>query len=270
MRQFLLSALILASTAAAVGAADLDDTRDNFETAVRTYVGGKSKGGYWVSHMHGKVIKLALTGIERDTVRRASGRWRGLVDFEDTASKKKFSADVIADLSTDLYDVKSFHWLSARELAEARPAALASAKVATQARTPGPAGLLPELTMHTLAGKEAFLPECAKAKCLTVVLAPWCPHCRKSTDVLIALQDYLPAHDVDMRVIVAADSNMKVREYAKKFGPETIVDAGSKFKVGGFPDYIVSTEGGAILSEGGNGPEDEKDPATFASAIGLP
>jgi hypothetical protein len=90
------------------------------------------------------------------------------------------------------------------------------------------------------------------------------------TEVLVALQDYLPAHDVDMRVIVVADSDMKVRDYAKKFGPETIIDAGSKFRVGGFPDYIVSTEGGAILSQGGNAPEDEKDPAAFASAISQP
>jgi len=270
MRQLLL-ALLVAAAAPSARATPLEDTQENFETAVRTYVGTKSQGGYYISHLHGKILKLQMTGIEADTVHRSSGgRWRGLVDFSDAQSKKKFFADVTADLSTDLWDVKEFHWLSGREAKDARAVAIEGAKTSGRPRVPGPAGLLPELTLPALDGKEAFLPDCAKAKCLTVVVAPWCPHCRTSTGVLVALEDYLPAHDVGMRVIVSASDEDKVHDYAKLFGPHTLVDPGAAFRVPGFPCYIISTKDGAILKQDGSAPENEKDPALFASALGLP
>jgi thiol-disulfide isomerase/thioredoxin len=269
--RYLLMAALLAAFAVAARAAELEDAQDNFETVVRTYVGTKSTGDYWISHLKGKVLKLQLTGIERTTIHRSTGgRWRGIADFQDALTKKKFSADITADFSTDLWDVKEFRWLSRRELADERIVAVEAAKTKSGPRKPGPQGLLPELSLPSLDGKEAFLPECAKSKCLTVVVAPWCPHCRKTTQVLNLLRDYLPAHDVGMRVIVAADSEEKVRDYAKSFGPGALLDPGSSFRVPGFPCYIVSTEGGAILTKDGGAPEDEKDPALFASALGLP
>ncbi|HXS99307.1 MAG TPA: redoxin family protein [Elusimicrobiota bacterium] len=270
MRHFLL-AFLLAAPLSAARATSLEDAQDNFETAVRTYVGTKSKGGYWISHLHGKVLRLAMTGIESDTVHRsAGGRWRGIVDFQDAGTKRKFSADVSADLSTDLWDVKEFHWLSAKELADARLVAMEGAKASGKPRVPGPGGLLPEVTLPALDGKEAFLPDCTQSKCLTVVVAPWCPHCRAETGVLNALQDYLPAHDVGMRVIVAAADEDKVNDFAKSFGPHTLVDPSSQFHVPGFPCFIISEPGGAIQKQTGSSPEGETDPALFASALGLP
>jgi hypothetical protein len=278
MRGLLLTALLLSSAA---GASELEDAQDNLETVARNYVAQKSTGDYWVfRRAHGKTLKLTFTKIERVTVHRAGGGlWRGVADFRDAKTKQAYYAEVTADFSSSSWEVKKLRWLTKRELADARvpedddsPAAssTAASAPAKAARVPGPQGLLPEVTLTSVSGGDTFLPDCPKAKCLTVVVAPWCPHCRNSTDVLKSLQDYLPAHDVGMRVIVTADTEENVRDYAETFGPNALMDVEKSFRVPGFPCYIVSTAGGGIISQGGRAPESEKDPARFASALGLP
>jgi hypothetical protein len=61
-----------------------------------------------------------------------------------------------------------------------------------------------------------------------------------------------------------------VREYAKSFGPGTMLDADGVFEPGGVPAFFVSTDGGAVLKKQNGAWEDEKDPARFASHLGLP
>ena len=269
MRPFLLAGLLLAAASVA-GAVTKEEAQAGFETAVRAYVASKGHGDYLAAHMHGKALRLTVDHIELQTVHRSGGKWGAVVDFVDAKTKKVFWADVTAAFANDVGDVKEFRWLSKRELGDARIAALEDGDAAKAPRTPGPAGILPDLSLPTVDGNETSLSDCDKAKCLTVVVAPWCPHCRKTTGVLVALQDWLPAHDVGMRVVVAADSEEKVNDYAQSFGPHTMVDPDSKLRVPGFPCFIVSTKGGGILKQQGGAPEDEKDPAQFASAIGLP
>lgn len=268
MRHLLLAGALLA--AAAAGAVTLDEAQVNFETAVRNYISAKGRGDFLLARMHGKALRLALSRIELKTVHRAGGQWRGIADFEDARTKRAFWADVTAGVTDGLWNVKEFHWLSKRELGDARLAALDAAEVAKKPRQPGPAGQLPDLTLPMLDGGEASLAECPKDKCLTVVVAPWCPHCRNASGVLAALGDFLPEHGVGMRVIVAADTEDKVRDFARMFGPRTLIDPDSTFRVPGFPCYIVHTDDGAILKQTGSAPENEKDPALFASALGLP
>jgi thiol-disulfide isomerase/thioredoxin len=268
MRNLLLAALLLGGPAAAT---ELEDAQDNFETVLRTYVGTKSSGDYWILKKSGaKPMRLKLKSLERPTVRRApGGRWRGLADFEEASSKKVYFADVTVDTASDLWDVKSLHWLTLEEAGRSRADA-AKTGAATAERKPGPGGLLPEMSLASLDGHETFLPECGKPKCLTVVVAPWCPHCRAVADVLLALQDWLPAHDVGMRMVVSHDSEENVRNYAKAYGPSTLTDPEANFSVGGVPAFIVSTNGGAILSKQSGAWEDVKDPAVFAQRLGLP
>ena len=269
VRHALLPVLVFVSAVGVARAAEIEGARDNFETVVRTYVASKSTDDYWVFKRRQATLRLTLSGIERDTVHPESGgRWRGLADFRDAGTKKKYFADITADLSSDRWNVKDFRWLSPKEAGDARVPNTKASTTSSASRNPGPKGLLPELTLTSLGGNETFLPDCAMPKCLTVVVAPWCPHCRKMTEVLVALNNYLPEHDVGMRVIVAADSEEKVRDYAESYGQATLLDPESTFHVRGVPQFIISTEGGAILNETNGGPENEKDPGRFATAIG--
>lgn len=267
MRHLLLAAALLAAPASA---ATREEAQGSFETAVLSYIASKGHGEKLVVRMRGKPLPLTLDRVETATVHRAGGRWRAVADFKDGAGKRAYWADVAAGEANGLWTVKEFRWLSKRELGDARLAALDAADDAKKPKAPGPQGQLPDLSLPTLDGKDVSLADCAKDKCLTVVVAPWCPHCRNASGVIAALGDFLPERGVGVRVVVAADSEEHVRDFAEKFGPNTLVDPDSQFKVPGFPCYIVSTDGGAILKQTGAAPENEKDPALFASALGLP
>lgn len=270
MSRWLLIACVLAAPASA---SELEDARDNFETVVRTHVASKSTDGFWVfKRAGGKYMRLQLLGAERGTVHRVqAGRWRGIVDFKDAVTKKTFFADVTVDTASELWDVKALNWLSLKDAASGRAAAEKAAKAGSAPRRPGPFGLLPEVNLTSLDGRETYMPDCATPKCLTVIVAPWCPHCRTVTGVLAAMRDWLPKHGVDMRIVVGDDSEESVRDYAKSFGPATLVDPSSIFKIaGGVPAFLVSTNGGAVIRKENGALEDEKDPVEYAKSLGLP
>jgi thiol-disulfide isomerase/thioredoxin len=269
MFPWLLIACVLARPASA---SELEDAQDNFETVVRSHVAAKSKDGVWIlKRAGGKAFRLTMTGVERATVHRVPpGRWSGIADFEDAGTKKAYFAEVTADLTSELWEVKDVHWLDRKEAAAARVAGADAAQSASSQRRPGPFGLMPELKLTALDGRETYLPDCGKPKCLTVVVAPWCPHCRAAAGVIAALRDWLPDHDVGMRIIVSRDTDDAVRDYAESFGPATLTDPSALFQAGGVPAFIVSTDGGAILKKVNGAWEDEKDPAKYASMLDLP
>src|SRR5579859_1057433 len=49
------------------------------------------------------------------------------------------------------------------------------------------------------------LDRCLTAQCLTIYLAPWCPYCRASTPLILALREFLRMKGVATRVIVGLD-----------------------------------------------------------------
>lgn len=270
MPRWLMIACLLSAPAAA---SDIEDARDNFETVVRTYVATKSTDGLWVfKRPGGTYMRMRLRGAERGTVHRVQGgRWRGVVEFREDATKKTYFADVTVDTASELWDVKALSWMSLKDAASARAAGEKAAKAGSAPRAPGPAGLLPEVNLTSLNGRETYMPDCPTAKCLTVVVSPWCPHCRAVAGVLGGMRAWLPKHGVEMRIVVGDDSEEAVRDYAKAFGPSTLVDPSSLFKIpGGVPAFLVSTNGGAVLRKESGAWEDEKDPAEYAKALGLP
>jgi thiol-disulfide isomerase/thioredoxin len=269
MSRWLLIACVLALPASA---SELEDAQDNFETVVRTHVAGKSAHGVWVmKSSRGKLLHLTMTGVERGTVHRVPpGLWAGIADFKDAGAKKTYYAEFTADMTAELWDVKRVRWLDRNEALDARAAGADAAQSAAAQRRPGPFGLLPEVKLTALDGSETYLPDCGKPKCLTVVVAPWCPHCRAVADVIVSLRDWLPRHDVGVRIIVSHDTDESVRDYAKAFGPAALIDPSVIFPAGGVPAFIVSTDGGAIIKKVNGAWEDEKDPAKYASMLDLP
>ena len=92
------------------------------------------------------------------------------------------------------------------------------------------------------------LDSCPTPKCLIIYVAPGCKICRVSTAFLSAFDKYLLSRDVEARVVVGRGSAKAVEEYARAFGPDTLLDLRVKVPLrGGVPNFIVSDSSGAVL-----------------------
>jgi hypothetical protein len=129
---------------------------------------------------------------------------------------------------------------------------------------------LPDQALPTVeAGGETDLAACPASRCLTLIVAPWCPYCRASTSGIVKLRAYLKGRGVPSRLVVTGDEEEKLRDYAGKFGADALYDPGGRVKPRGVPYYCISGKGGEITKEGNFSSGDLDDPARFASEIGL-
>lgn len=259
--------LLLAGVASAV---DLESARVNFDTVVRNYVAQRADASdvWTLKRKDGVAMKLKLAKTEERTVHPAAGgRWRGLADFKSADGKKSYVAEVLVATGGDLWDVKKLRWLGREETYDLRAAFIRSAKAAGD-RKPGPRGVLPELSLPDAAGRDTYVPECPKARCLTVYLTPWCPYCRRATALVQSLQKELPEKGVAVRVVVGQDDEAKVREYAAQFGAGALLDPDKRWAPNGVPHFFVSDETGGVLATGSGAPEGETT-VQFAARLGL-
>jgi hypothetical protein len=135
------------------------------------------------------------------------------------------------------------------------------------------AGVLPQSPLPVLSGgEEVSLSRCPTEKCLTVYVAPWCGYCRASTGAVKALKEYLRERNVSTRIVVGLDKEANLRDYAREFGPETVLDAGGAVAVqGGVPHFYISDRSGRVLRELAGVPQDAiTDVAQLAAYFGLP
>lgn len=148
--------------------------------------------------------------------------------------------------------------------------ALAIAALAWTACSPAGKGMS-EAELPTLAGSQgARLSSCPTPKCLTVYVAPWCGYCRASTPQIIALREFLKANNVATRIVVGQDRLSSVRDYAREFGPDTLLDPDNAVAVsGGVPHFYVSDSSGALLKDVPGIPQTD-DIRLMASYFGLP
>lgn len=239
---------------------------------MRNYVSARSSADdVWTLKQKGSArsLKLRYVKVEGETVHPVpGGRWRALTDFVTTDGKTRYFAEAVVSTGGDLWDVKSLRWLVKEQIYDRR-SEFVRAAAAAASRKPAPFGSLPELTFPDAQGRETFIPECAKSRCLTVYVAPWCPACRSATAAIQALQGYLPSRGIPVRVVVGADEDAKLRAYAREFGEKTLLDAGGRWDVGGVPHFFVSDDvGGVHVNKSGAwsglGPEE------FSRRLGLP
>lgn len=120
------------------------------------------------------------------------------------------------------------------------------------------------------------LKSCPTEKCLTIYLAPWCGVCRASTDLIKELRPWLAQRGIASRVVIGRDRPDAVEDYAKVFGPETLMDAGGTLPLkGGVPQFLVSDgEGNILRSQPGvlrivRPPIPEAELEALANALGL-
>ena len=114
------------------------------------------------------------------------------------------------------------------------------------------------------------LSSCPTDKCLTVVVAPWCPVCRSVTQNIKALRGYLRVAGVTSRVVVGLSPDYNtLKQYAEEFGPDAQIDLARALKPRGVPMFIVSDRKGKILKTVAGFPGDAESSPKLASALGL-
>lgn len=117
---------------------------------------------------------------------------------------------------------------------------------------------------------ESTLSKCPTKKCLTVVVAPWCPHCREAQPIILATREYLKKKGVHTNIVVGMDKPRALAAYAKEFGPDTLLDEEGALGEGGVPHFYVTDASGRVLRNQPGFPPDVTDPREFAALLGLP
>jgi thiol-disulfide isomerase/thioredoxin len=288
-------AVLLRASAPCAGAASLSDAKDNIETVIRTYVANKSSSGFWLVTPKGggKPLRLTLKSLDQATVLRTKEElFKAAVVFTNEETQRPVHAEFEVDFGTEDWHVARVNWITRakkdalakaasagvrqeREASAASAAARAARAVKTAAkRSALPPGteMLPEISLTASNSNEAVpLASCPTAKCLTVYVAPWCPHCRNAGANILSLRDYLKAQGIETRIVVGDDAEDEVDRYASSFGNGTLVDPAKTFKFsGGVPHLFVTEDGGRILKQLAGFYEEPMAAAELAATLDLP
>lgn len=124
-------------------------------------------------------------------------------------------------------------------------AALAACSGSGDARAPR----LPDVRLPTLAGIPGpSLATCPTDRCLTVLVAPWCPVCHRSASSIVLLRRTLDRAGVASRVVVGASDDLgAIKTFAAEFGPDSLLDAGGALDSRGVPAFFVTDRQGRLL-----------------------
>lgn len=112
----------------------------------------------------------------------------------------------------------------------------------------GGADSLPDARLKTLGGAVGpSLASCPAAKCLTVLVAPWCGVCHSVAGDVVRLRGFLDGRGVPTRVVVGLASLEEIEPFARRFGPDALVDPDGVLKARGVPLFVVSGPDGRVL-----------------------
>lgn len=108
---------------------------------------------------------------------------------------------------------------------------------------------LPNARLPTLAGIPGpSLDSCPTDKCLTVLVAPWCPVCHRSAASIVLLRRFLDENGVASRVVVgASDDAAAIKKFAAEFGSDTLLDQDGVLDSRGVPAFFVTDRQGRLL-----------------------
>ncbi|MBI3297897.1 MAG: hypothetical protein HYZ75_07025 [Elusimicrobia bacterium] len=157
--------------------------------------------------------------------------------------------------------------MDARRLLRFWPVAAVLAAAVVMFRPSAPAE---PLALAAAEGQPVVWNACPAAKCLTVYVAPWCGVCRSSTELINAVVSFLDARGVPARVVVGRDGAGAVAEYARAFGPKTLLDPEGRLPLsGGVPQFIVTGPDGSVLKRQPGVPGIVRPPIPESAVLGV-
>lgn len=130
---------------------------------------------------------------------------------------------------------------------------------------------LPDVRLKTLGGATGpSLASCPAAKCLTVLVAPWCGVCHAVAGDVVNLRRHLDARGVPVRVVVGLASLEEIKPFAERFGPDALVDPDGAFRARGVPLFVTTGSDGRVLKTVPGFPRGAGTLTELAAQFGLP
>lgn len=87
-----------------------------------------------------------------------------------------------------------------------------------------PSASLPVYSAGDFQGKGQVGGACAKARCLVIYVAPWCPACKRLNRTMVALRDELEAEGVQVNFVIGMDKEPKLLAYATVYSKPVMLD----------------------------------------------
>ncbi len=130
---------------------------------------------------------------------------------------------------------------------------------------------LPDVRLPTLGGPLGpSLASCQTAKCLTVVVAPWCGVCHQVTPDIVRLRRFLDKAGVGSRVVVGLADLAPIKAMAAAFGSDALLDPTGAVAARGVPLFIVTNRDGEVVKRVNGFPSGASSPEELAAFFGLP
>ncbi len=130
---------------------------------------------------------------------------------------------------------------------------------------------LPDVRLPTLGGPLGpSLATCSTAKCLTVVVAPWCGVCHQVTPEIVRLRRFLDKAGVGSRVVVGLADLGPIKGMAALFGSDTLLDPDGALSARGVPLFIVTNRNGEVVKRVNGFPSGASSPEELAAFFELP
>lgn len=134
-----------------------------------------------------------------------------------------------------------------------------------------PGAKLPDARLQTLGGATGpSLAACPTAKCLTVLVAPWCGVCHQVSGDVIRLRRHLDAQGISSRVVVGLASLEDIKPFAERFGPDALLDPDGAFTARGVPLFVTTDRDGKVLKTVAGFPRGSGTLADLAAHFALP
>lgn len=116
-----------------------------------------------------------------------------------------------------------------------------------------PAELLPEFAQGQIRTRTMAGGACTAERCLTVVVAPWCPVCRRLDSTIIALRAAAEASGVPVSMVIGMDKPEALRSYGEHYAQPVLLDEQRNFtrraKIRTVPYFAVTDRNGEIVAE---------------------
>lgn len=108
------------------------------------------------------------------------------------------------------------------------------------------------------------LAACPTKRCFVTYVAPWCGYCRASTPLIKELRQTLRKRGMESWVIIGLDQEPSLKEYAREFGPDALLDTRELVKPRGVPHFFVVDDAGNVLRKIAGLPPNPSELLAFA------
>jgi hypothetical protein len=116
-----------------------------------------------------------------------------------------------------------------------------------------PSDVLTEFSNGALGGQAMVGGNCPQSRCLTIVVAPWCPACRRMKGTISALHAQLQADGLPVSLVIAMDKPEALQNYAQQHQEPVLLDMKRSFtqraNIRSVPYFAVTNRKGEIVKD---------------------